>query len=148
MYGKAFREFYEIIDYMSVEKTSKLPKNFMDYVISNVDWDHKFIYDTTKNLEDQNLQPETYTLLTMMYLKYFASEEEKIDVIKQMKQNDIDDEKEKIERYKVIQFNNTFNTTKNTSSVSSNSEKMIPVVFKEKWYQKILRNVKKLINKK
>lgn len=131
MYGKAFREVYEILDYMSEEYTSKISKEFIIYVLKNADWEYDFKYNKNKKLEEQKLLKETELILTMLYFKYLISDSEKTELIKIMKQNDIETEKAKIEKFKDIDI---FAVSKK----EKNNEVELPAVIDEKWYKKVL----------
>lgn len=131
MYGKAFKEVYEILDYMSEEYTSKISKEFIIYVLKNADWEYDFKYNKNKKLEEQKLLKETELILTMLYFKYLISDSEKTELIKIMKQNDIETEKAKIEKFKDIDI---FAVSKK----EKNNEVELPAVIDEKWYKKVL----------
>lgn len=140
MYDKAFREVYEILDYMSEEHTSKISKNFITYVLENADWDYDFKYDENKKLEEHKLLVETEIILSMIYFKYFLTETEKTELLRIMKQNDIESEKAKIEKFKNIDI---FANNKKENK----TEIQLPMVVNEKWYKKILLKFKEWFNK-
>ena len=147
MYGKAFREVYVILENLDKQYTNKISKEFINYVLDNMDYTHEFKYDNTKTIEQQEIQKETSIILTMLYLKYFATENEKIELIKEMKQNDINDEMAKIEKFKTVDIFEKNKVQNNEVNSKVDFGKEILVISNEKWYRKILIKFKNWFNK-
>lgn len=77
IYGKALKEVYEVIDNMSVEDTKKISSAFLNKLYKSVDWNYEFEYDGSKSLEEQDISEEAKVILAMVYMRFFADEEEK-----------------------------------------------------------------------
>ncbi|MBR2289230.1 MAG: hypothetical protein IJ867_01060 [Clostridia bacterium] len=84
---KALREVYEVIDHMSVEDTKKISKGFLERLYQNIDWSYDFTYDEAKSLEEQDISEDAKVVLAIIYMRYFASQEEKLELIKEIKKN-------------------------------------------------------------
>lgn len=145
IYGKALKEVNEILENMEDKYTSKIPSEFIKLIIENCDWDYDFTYDTSKSLEEQNILEETKAILAIIYMKCFAGEEEKSELIAIMKKNDIEAENEKRSKYNPDEiFKNDSITTIDELKESTN---MIPISNKNKWYMNILQKIKNFFKK-
>ena len=87
MYGKALKEVYEVIDHMSLEDTKKISPKFLNKLYSVSDWNYNFQYDETKSFEEQKLSEDAKVILAIIYMRYFATNEEKSELIKMIKNN-------------------------------------------------------------
>ena len=84
----AVSDVYEIIKHMNIEFRNKIPKSAMDFLKENRFKDHKSSIDFKRPLNEQKLNKDTKSLLTMFYLMSFCeSEEEKTRIIKYLKSN-------------------------------------------------------------
>ena len=52
-------------------------KEILNKLYEAVDWEHDFEYDDSKSLEEQNLSEDAKQILAMIYMRFFADEEEK-----------------------------------------------------------------------
>lgn len=87
MYKKALREVYEVIDHMSLEDTKKISSEFLNKLYNVSDWNYDFQYDENKSFEEQDLSGDAKVILAIIYMRYFASTDEKVELIKQIKAN-------------------------------------------------------------
>ena len=71
------------------EQTLKIPKKFKDFIKNNKDPNYLFKYNFEKEPEEQVLMNDTKILLGMLYLNYWATDDEKKEI------NHILDENEK-----------------------------------------------------
>ena len=88
MYKKALKEVYEVIDHMSLEDTNKISPKFLNRLYSVCDWNYDFQYDEAKSFEEQSLSNEAKVILAIIYMRYFASDNEKSELIKIIKENE------------------------------------------------------------
>ena len=138
MYERALREVNDVLENMDEKYTKKISAEFINMMIKNMDLSYDFKYDITKPLEEQNLSEEAKTILSIIYLRYFCDENEKIDIIKQMKENDLEFENISKEKYNPDKiFNKKSNIKIETELPKKN----------KKWYQKIFEKLKKLLKK-
>ncbi len=147
MYEKALREVSEVLEHVDPELTKKIPSSFMNLIIENADWSYDFEYDETKSYEEQNLSEEARTIMAMIYVQSFTTDEsEKEKLVSQMRENDIRDEQEKREKYNI---DNLFN--RDTKKIDYNNFENVQTlelglieVAEEKWYKKIFNKIKKI----
>ena len=69
-----------LLDYIDSEEWVKIPDDIIFYIKDNKNKEYKWEYDKTKSLEEQNLNKDTFSLLTFIIYKYIASEEEKREI--------------------------------------------------------------------
>lgn len=74
---KAFAEVYDIIYHMDGELIDLIPDDFLDMVENEMDEDYDVNIDYDKNLNDQDLLPETRAIITIVYRDYLCDEAEK-----------------------------------------------------------------------
>lgn len=140
MYEKALREVNEVLENMDEKYTKKISPEFINMMIKNMDLLYDFKYDITKPLEEQNLSEEAKTILSIIYIRYFCSEGEKLEVIKSMKENDLEFEKISYEKYNPDKLFDK--KEENTYKIDKN----LPVV-PEKWYKKIVDKLKRFFKR-
>ena len=145
IYGKALREVNEILENMDAEYTSKISPEFMKLIINNSDWNYDFTYDTSKSLEEQNILEETKAILAIIYMKCFAQEDEKNEIISAMKQNDIDNENMKRLKYNPDEIfkNNSISSIEELKEETN----MLPISNTNKWYLNIFEKIKSFFKK-
>ena len=106
-----------ILNYIEPEEWLKIPDDVIFYIKENMNKDYKWEYDKTKSLENQNLNKDTFSLLTFIMYKYVASEEEKKEI--SLLINEITEELK--QRYDV---NNIFKKTNEENKNISDSQEI------------------------
>lgn len=141
---KALTELDVIIEQViPEEQTLKIPKKFREFIKNNKDSNHLFEYDFAKDLDEQDTLKETRILIGMVYLNYWATDEEKIEI------NHILDENEK----KYIDDLNckysTDNLFKNTKKeyVEEPKEVNLPVDYKDNIIKKVIKFIKNIFRR-
>lgn len=74
--GKSYYELYIITKFLCKEQRKKIPKDFMQYIIKNMEINKEFKIDLSKNILEQNFLPETKALLIQVYKKFIAPSNE------------------------------------------------------------------------
>ena len=85
---RAFKETNEILKYISDDEKKKINASFWNFMKRNEDKNYEFKIDPKKDLEEYDLLHETKVLLVMIYKDYLCSQEEKVEIAKQIKEND------------------------------------------------------------
>lgn len=75
-YSKAFYELKIIINKFEDSIKNKIPKNIIDIINKFADNHYEFHYNDSVALTDQNLLPETWGLLSILYSNYICSLDE------------------------------------------------------------------------
>lgn len=138
-FSRSLAEADVLLNQLEPEYKDKIPNSFWKYIQENKDKNYKFYIDFSKNLENQNIMPDTIAILTYVNIEYLLNEEQK-KVFNQMLQEDerISELKKK-EKYSIDIFN------KKQKEKKSNSN--FPIVINEKWYIKIINQIKKIFIK-
>ena len=105
--------------------------------------EYKPDFDYSRAIKELELKPKTHALLGMIYLKYWANEEEKIAFTKRAKENEIKYQEELREKY------NTENLFKNKTVIENEKEtieqtQQLTVVHNKNFIQKIIEKIRSL----
>lgn len=136
-FAKACTEVLEILKFLPQDEYEKIPKHEIELLESQKDQFYKFNIDKSLQLQEINISPKANTIIVILWEKYFASHNEKEKLYFILQQNYQRKEERKKEQYN---YNNIFKKKKkeNTS--------LIPV-REEKWYEKVYKFCKKIMNK-
>lgn len=138
-YAKAYTEVLEILKHIPEDEYERIPKTEIQFYENNCDKTYKFIYDESLNVKDQSISKEANAVIVAIYMNYFANEKQKSIINEILKQNSIEAEKEKQQKYDV---NNIF---KNRSE--DNSSENLPIEInnkKDNFIKKIINKIKSL----
>ncbi len=138
-FSKSLVEADVLLNQLEREYKDKIPNSFWKYIQENKDKNYKFYIDFSKNLENQNIMPDTIAILTYVNIEYLLNEEQN-KVFNQMLQEDEKiSELRKKEKYSI----DIFNKKQKEKKLNSN----FPIVINEKWYIKIINQIKKIFIK-
>lgn len=76
-YQRALKEVDEVLKYTDSNLVEKIPNKFINFIHENMDNSHIININPNVNLNKQILLPETENILTLIYLSYWATKEEK-----------------------------------------------------------------------
>lgn len=142
-YAKAYTEVLEILKHIPKDEYEKIPKNEIQFYENNCDKNYKFIYDETLNVKNQTISKEANAVIVSIYMNYFANEKQKSIIDEILKQNSIEAEKEKNQKYDV---DNIFKSKVEDNSENKPSENL-PIEVnnqKENFIKKIINKIKSL----
>lgn len=98
-YAKAYTEVLELLKHIPKEEYNRIPETEIQFYENNCDKNYKFIYDETIELKEQKISKEANAVIIAMYMNYFANEKQKEIIDEVLKQNSINQEKEKKQKY-------------------------------------------------
>lgn len=145
-YSEAAVEVLDILEHTKKEDVNKIPKKFIEFLENNKSKTYISNLDHTKTIKEMNLKPKTQALLGLIYLKYWANEEEKIEFRKKAQVNEFNYQKELNEKY------NTNNLFKNKNQVNiekngTTQQTSLVEIKKETIMQKIINKIKEMFKK-
>lgn len=87
-YSEAATEVLSILEHTEIEAVNKISKKFIEFLKENSSNTYKPDFDFTKPINELNLKQKTQSILAIIYLKYWAKEEERISFKKRTKENE------------------------------------------------------------
>lgn len=141
-YEKCLVQVYEILNHLEEEEILKIPEKVIHNIENKKDKSYIWTYDETKDLINQEIDRKTIAILSYINLQYLLDEEEKKVLL-----NIHEDNEEKLfPKVGMVNFNNPIKYEVVKES-EANIVQSIVEVNEEKWYQKICKILKKLVNK-
>ncbi len=139
-YSEAVTEVLDILKHTKKEDVEKIPKSFMDFLEENKSKDYTPNLDHSKSLKDMGIKPKTAGLLGMIYVKYWANEEEKQEFMRKANENEQIYQEELRAKYNP---NDIFKTEKNNKIEETKNENL-PMVNEENanFFVKIWNSIK------
>ena len=138
---KCFNEVYDIINHLEKNLYDKIPKKFIEFVENNIDKNLKVNIDYSITINEQYLEPDTRAILALVYRDYLCDDEERKKLIEKEKEDILLEEKDQGDYI----FNDLFNKDK-TSNVTSESEEVALVEYKESLWGKFKKLMQRLLN--
>ena len=142
---ESYSEVYEIISLMPEEYKRKIPKKVIAFFKNNRRLDYKVNIDKNNLFDKSKLKAKTLTIIAMLNIKYWCPNEKiKKQLVEQYNKNENAHQKELEEKY------NLDNIFKNRNSISTPivDNMQLTVYKKQKWYQKILKNILNIFKRK
>ena len=130
-YQKALKEVDEVLKYTDSNLLEKIPNKFINFIHENMDNSYIININPNVKLNEQILLPETENILTLIYLSYWATNEEKEEYY--------NNQKVKVKSYDEI-FKN-----KNVNNTIPNKE--LTIIKKEDIVTKFINWIKNIFTK-
>ncbi len=137
IYRDGLAEVDIILNYADEESLNKIPKSLKDFIKENKS-DYISNINPEKDLQEQNLLYETKVILSVLYRDYWASEDERKQLIEEDK---IELEKQESMKQTIYSYDNLFRHNK----ITENSEEIKSIVVKETILKKILNRIKRFL---
>ena len=132
-----------------------MPNKLISIFRNNALSTYKYHLNQDIPLEDQELSPETATLLTLISLNYWCTPEEKKELQQILIENEKTQKAEIEEKYSINNLFNNQNTQ--TQEINSSEEKVSTETYIEQnlpmdttqlpWYKKIIIKINEIISK-
>ncbi len=138
----AYAEVYEILELLEDEYRQRVPQKIREFFKEEKDKNYVPIIKADTSLLEQNLKRETFSILTILELNYWCdSEQEKEELLKELKENEEEYKKELYEKY------NPDNIFKN-KEINEQNQNIALIEYKEKSFIiKILDKIKNLFKR-
>ena len=138
-YREAAVEVLDILKYTREEDVKKIPKKFIEFLEINKSKSYTPQLDHTKDIKDMKLKPEAEALLGLIYMKYWANEEEKLKFEDKIKNN---------ERVYQEELNAKYNVDNLFKQKDFVNKEELPTVIKQKTFlQKIIDKIKNIFRR-
>ncbi|MBQ3408386.1 MAG: hypothetical protein IJH12_04180 [Clostridia bacterium] len=145
-YAKAYTEVLEILKHVPKEELDRIPKSELQFYEDNCDKNYKYEYNEELNVDQQAISREANTVIVAIYMNYFANDKQKGIIESILKQNSIEEEKQKNEKYNIDKI---FDNKEKHEDAEHDAEKLpVDVDKKEEIFiKKIINRIKKLFKR-
>lgn len=134
--GKVYKEIVELLNHFPEEDLKKIPKEIINVFMENMDNQYEYIVDKTKRLNEQEMLPETKEILALIYEDYWATDDERKQLMKKSYENERKYQEEINKKYVSDNlFKNKKDTLKTTEKIVK--EEVNVVKYNESLFKKI-----------
>lgn len=137
-YKNGLAEVDMILNYADRESLNKIPESFRNFIRENKS-DYIAKINPEKDLAEQNLLYETKVILSVLYRDYWASQDEREQLLNNEKA-----ELMRIEDKKQEAYNYASLFKRNNVKVAENSEEIKSLIVRENLIKKILNRIKRI----
>ena len=145
-YARAYTEVLEILKHIPEDELERIPKAELQYYEDNCDKSYKYEYNQNITVDKQIISREANTVIVAIYMNYFANEKQKGIIEKILKQNSIEAEKSKAEKYDIDKIFEK-NKEQNVADKSNSDNLPVDISKKESFITKIINKIKSLFKK-
>ena len=146
-YARAYTEVLELLKHIPEDELEKIPKSEIQFYEDNCDKNYKYEYNQDLAVDQQTISKEANTVIVALYMNYFANEKQKGIIEKILKQNSIEEEKAKNEKYDV---NKIFEKNQQEHNSGVQDKEKLPVDIsksEDNLLKKIINKIKSLFKK-
>lgn len=138
------KEILEILKYINEEDLEKIPKFEIEILQKNENKNHKFMYNPSLTMNEQNISKLTKAIIATYFEKYTATNKQK-QVIRDKRNydNSLIEQRKSIEYGQFDSFNNR---SKDINSFGENNE--LVSINNEKWYKRLWNKIKGILWKR
>lgn len=98
-FSEGISETLDILNHLDKEYVDKIPENLKKFLEKNKSVTYIPKLDHSKRINELNLKETTKDILTTLYIKYWATMEEKLMYTKILKENEIKYQKKLLNKY-------------------------------------------------
>ena len=135
-YSEAATEVLDILNHTKKSDVDKIPKKFINFLEDNSSKNYVSSLDHSKPIKEMKLKQKTQDILGIIYLKYWANEEEKEKFKLKINENEEKYQQELREKYNT---DNLFKKTK--EEIEPKQETLLPIIKKETFIKKIINKI-------
>ena len=143
-FSKAYKEVYEIINYLPKEDYNKIPIEKIKFYIDNMDKNYEFEINPEIDLSEQNISKEANAIIVTLFQDYFATEKqkEKINEILELNERKIETEKKEKYNHDIL-----FKINKDIEDIEQiNNQETALIEYKNNFLVKIKNYILKLLH--
>lgn len=146
-----YSEVYSILNMLGEKYIAKIPRTLMSIIEEEKNPEYNPIYDANIKLSEQNIKRETISMIALFHLNYWCdTEEEKTELKKLFKNNEITYQKELREKYnpdKIFEKQKEETKTTVESKAELHENKEIAITKKENIIRKLINKIKNIFRK-
>lgn len=140
-YGEAAVEVLDILDNTNKEDVSKIPSNFIKFLVEIAKEDYIVNFDHSKLISELNLKEETKEILGVIYINWWCDKKEQENYKNQI---------EELEKRKEEKLREKYNPNKifeNKKQKEIREETVTMIEYKESVIKKVLNKIIMIIKK-
>ena len=118
-FPNAYKEGYEILKYIDEKELKLIPEAFINMINHNMNNDYEFEFDENIDFQEQKILKETKTILAYIFLNYWATEKQSNAIKQKFKQDIMEEEIKKAEKYSSNIFQEKNQTISDLPVISS-----------------------------
>ena len=144
--ARNYSEVYEILNLLGSKYIEKIPKKLYSFFEEERDLNYKKYSNLQEVENDSNIDENTLSIIAYLYIQYWCNnEDEKKELLKIYKNNDLMHEKELREKYNPDDiFKKCNNKKDNVDNIEENQANMI--AYKESIFKRIINKIKRLFH--
>ena len=146
-YANAYSEVLEILNRMSDENYNKIPKDMIELFRENQNKKHEFHYNIEKEFDEQNISKRAKLILAILYRDYWATEEQKKEIIAKQNYERQKIEEKKLNKYNIDMFKKRVQNIQ-IEEKETPKENLEIVKYKKSIIKRIINKIKKIFQKK
>ena len=143
LFPKAYKEVLEILKYVPKEDVDKLPKYIIENMKKEQDINHEYHIVNLLNFDKQPMLEETEVILSVFYRDYWATEEERKQILMNERKEKLQHEEEKAKSY--VSLNDIFKIEEEQKTEKINNQ--LEIKREENIFIKILKKIKTFFKK-
>ena len=154
--AKELKEVSEILKFFPQNELNKISKNFLMYIEENKDDEYEFEWNAENEVNVNTVLPGTITLLQMIFLNYYASEEEVKEINETLDENERIYQQKNHEKYNTDIFLKKANEyekeaetqVENNLQKNPNNDNTQMTIYKESIFKRIINSILNIFRRK
>lgn len=144
-YPKALKEVYVILENSEEKIKQKIPENFKEFIIRNMDKEYKTNINFNYETWEDTIMEETQQILAVIYRDYLVTKEEREELLKEESEEEKRIEQELRERYNPDNIFKKHKEKEETDNINTNTS-MIKIE-EIKWYKRFINKILSLFKR-
>ncbi|MBP3597509.1 MAG: hypothetical protein J6J60_09005 [Clostridia bacterium] len=136
---ESYSEVFEIINFLGDEYKKQIPKKLYKFIENNRDKSYKPKFNLENNIESLNensVSKKTVAIIAFLNSKYWTQDEE----TKQKLEKIYSADQERFQESVIEDYDDELLC--NSGPALDTEENMLPDIYKEKWYRRIIKKIK------
>lgn len=143
VYAIAYKEVLEILKYLEEEDYKKIPEKMIQVFETFCDKEYEFNYDPNLTLDENHISKIGKAIIAILYRDYWASDEERREIIKKENEERLELEEEKRKRYNPDEL-----FKKNVDNTEESDQKAAEItIYKQSIFVRIRQKIKEILKR-
>ena len=140
---ETYSEVYSVLNMLGDKYIKRLPTSLFNMIVKEKKQDYNPVYDSKKNLEEQNIKRESISMIALFHLNYWCDSEEEKKQLNALFKNNYD--KKQTELREKYNPDNIFK--KEEPKIETEVQNNVAVIeYKKTIFDKFLNKIKQFFN--